>query len=251
MDQMRGDLSFRILSGSECRTYRALPRALTIMRMINDRDRVQRLALDSLARGDATGWFEEVYRTADNDPSAVPWADLQVKSPFGHWLARGERLTGRALVVGCGLGDDALALAQRGMQVTAFDVAPTAIDWCRRRFPEAPIDWQVQDLFDLPGAWREAFGFVMESYTLQALPLARRTEAIAAVASTVTRGGRLLVICRARDSGGAVDGPPWPLSREELAEFERHGLIATQFEDFLDEEDPPVRRFRVEYARPA
>ena len=37
------------------------------------------------------------------------------------------------------VGDDAEYLASRMARVTAFDVSPTSIDWCRKRFPvEAP-----------------------------------------------------------------------------------------------------------------
>jgi hypothetical protein len=32
--------------------------------------------------------------------------------------------------------------------------------------------------------------------------------------------------------------------------FIEHGLILEQFEDYLDEESPPVRRFRVEFRKP-
>ena len=42
---------------------------------------------------------------------------------------------------------------------------------------------------------------------------------------------------------------PWPLTREELARFQSHGLKAVSFEDFIDDEEPPVRRFRATYRR--
>jgi hypothetical protein len=42
---------------------------------------------------------------------------------------------------------------------------------------------------------------------------------------------------------------PWPLTKEELTDFLRLGLREVSFEDYLDDEVPPVRRFRVEYRR--
>jgi hypothetical protein len=42
---------------------------------------------------------------------------------------------------------------------------------------------------------------------------------------------------------------PWPLVREELKEFEAYGLREFLFEEYMDKEDPPVRRFRAEYRR--
>jgi hypothetical protein len=42
---------------------------------------------------------------------------------------------------------------------------------------------------------------------------------------------------------------PWPLTREELAEFVRAGLTEKIFEEYFDDEEPPARRFRVLYER--
>lgn len=42
---------------------------------------------------------------------------------------------------------------------------------------------------------------------------------------------------------------PWPLTREELRHFDQLGFEPTRFEDYFDDETPPVRRFRVEYRR--
>jgi hypothetical protein len=43
--------------------------------------------------------------------------------------------------------------------------------------------------------------------------------------------------------------PPWPITKEELALFREADLRQISFEGFLDAEVPPVRRFRVSYAR--
>ena len=56
-------------------------------------------------------------------------------------------------MVACGLGDDAEALAAAGWRVTAFDISPAAIAWCRERFPASPVDYQVQDLSAVPSSW--------------------------------------------------------------------------------------------------
>jgi hypothetical protein len=44
-----------------------------------------------------------------------------------------------------------------------------------------------------------------------------------------------------------ADGPPWPVARVEPDAFTRAGLREASFEDFVDDEEPPVRRFRVRY----
>lgn len=43
---------------------------------------------------------------------------------------------------------------------------------------------------------------------------------------------------------------PWPLTRSELTHRPDCGLEQATFEDYIDDEDPPVRRFRVEYRKP-
>jgi ubiquinone/menaquinone biosynthesis C-methylase UbiE len=156
----------------------------------------------------------------------------------------------RALKVGCGLGDDAEELARQGFHVTAFDVAPAAIDWDKKRFPDSPVEYLVADLLNPPGQWRRAFDFVLESYTLQVLPASLRREAMTRIASFVKPGGTLLVIARARDAQDPIGHMPWPLTREELLWFGRLGLHIDSYEDFWDDETPRVRRFRIAYRMP-
>ena len=214
------------------------------------RDKVKALAEEYAERGDALGWFEELYRLADGEPDAIPWADMAPNPNLVEWLGRQE-VSGndrRALVVGCGLGDDAEELARRGFAATAFDVSPTAIAWCRRRFPDSNVAYLVADLYDLPVSWAESFDFVLEIYTLQVLPPDLQARAMPILARCVAPGGTLLAIARGRDDddphGGGLH---WRLSHADLAGFVKAGPREAAFEDYLDQEDPPVRRFRVEY----
>ena len=216
-----------------------------------DRSTARRLAHESLAKGDATGWFDALYTSASGDAAQIPWADMHVNPNLAGWLAAhphsGEGK--RALVVGCGLGDDAECFASLGFQVSAFDISRTAIDWCKRRFANTSVDYCVADLLNPPTAWRGAFDFVFEAYTLQVLPPDDRGAAATRLTECVAPGGALLVIARGREPSGDRGTMPWPLTKAELEGLCDDALTIVSFEDYFDNEDPPTRRFRVEYRR--
>ena len=213
------------------------------------RAKARRLAGAFIAKGDFTGWFEPLYASADADPRVIPWADMTVNPNLAEWLGR-DNVQGdgrKALVVGCGLGDDAEELARLGFSVVAFDIAPTAIAWCRRRFPASPVDYCVADLFDPPPAWDAAFDLVLEAYTLQNFRPPLRQQAMRRIARFVAPGGTLVVIARGCDTAQDDKPIPWPIPRAEFETFREAGLTEVRFEDYMDQETPPVRRFRVEY----
>lgn len=216
------------------------------------RQRMRALALPQIEAGDPTGWFERLYSAAAGDPAAIPWADLQPTPGVVSWSQR-EHLDGAgrsALVVGCGLGDDAAYLAGCGFRVTGFDISESAVAWCRKRYAGMPIVFEVGDLFAPFRGWISGFDFVLEVNTLQALPPEVRGRAVRPLGSLVAPGGRLLVLARGRDTTDPEGELPWPLTRDELDPLVRDGLLEESFEDYLDDEEPPVRRFRVTYLRP-
>ena len=215
------------------------------------RERVEEIFREFKAKGDATGWFDALYREAEGDAQKIPWADLEPNPHFAAWLEKHKPDgTGKkAIVVGCGLGDDAEELARFGFQVTAFDISPKAIEWAREIHPETTVDHHVADLFDLPKEWKEKFDFVLEVYTVQALPLHLREKAIKAIAELVAPGGELLYVGRGADEGETSENPPFPIRKSELDKFVEAGLAEIEFEDFYDANEPPMRRFRAFYRR--
>lgn len=221
-----------------------------------ERRKAAREKLDAIDPAKAPGggdpfrrdWFNAVYDLAADDPAAVPWAGLAPHPLLAQWLD-GRSLEGRrALDVGCGLGDNAEALAAAGAAVTAFDLAPGAIDWAKRRFRESPVTYLAADLFEAPSQWRGAFDLVHELYTLQALPASLLPQAARALASFVAPGGALLVISRARDEGQQIDGPPWPLARAQIDALAVDGLRIERIED-IPASESMVRHWRVLYRR--
>jgi SAM-dependent methyltransferase len=244
---------------------------------------VRRLAAQALAQGEPTAWFERLYRAAESGAAEVPWARGAANRFLVAWAERG-RLAGDgrpALVVGCGLGDDAEFLAGLGFDTVAFDVSASAVRRCRERFPDSPVRYRVADLLAPPPDWSAAFDLVLESMTVQALPRSMRAAATAAVAALVAPGGTLLVLAMAAGAGSAsgegggapgggvvgggvvggggpgrggpagddlADGPPWPLTRAEVEAFAVGGLAPVRIEEIVDPASP-VHRWRAELRR--
>lgn len=212
----------------------------------------RRLAFESLADDDPTGWFERLYAAAEQGEAIVPWQRGEPHRLLVEWAAaRDVNGAGqRALVVGCGLGDDAEYVAGVGFDTVAFDVAETAVRGARRRFPDSAVEYVTADLLDPPARWRGAFDLVVETYTVQALPPESRQDAIDGVTAMVGAGGTLIVIAVARDEDDPPQGPPWPLTRAEVEMFATGGLRLVRVEDVPDAEEPRMRRWRAEFHRP-
>lgn len=197
--------------------------------------------------------FESIYREAGGDLSRVPWAGGRANPLLVSWLnaeAAGRVRPGaRAVVVGCGLGDDVIELINRGYDATGFDISPTAIDWARRRFPGMESAFIHADVLAMPTRFRHRFDLVVESYTLQSVDPSLREPMAAAITQLACPRGLILTIARGRDEHELLEhvhGPPFPFTAAELTGLmEASGWQATRpLDDFFDDENPPQRRLR-------
>lgn len=218
-------------------------------------EQARRLAADSLASGYPTGWFERLYAAAEHGQACVPWDRGAPHRLLVQWADQEQRgLDGhgsKALVVGCGLGEDAEFIATLGFATVAFDIAASAIRAARWRFPDSSVHYLIADLLNPPGSWRAAFDLVVESFTVQALPEVFHQPATSNVSSMVAPGGTLIVIAAARDEeGGSVQGPPWPLTRTEIDAFATDDLQPVEIEHLADAGNPGEHRWRAEFRRP-
>ena len=130
-------------------------------------------------------------------------------------LARGL-VVGTALDLGCGEGGDAIWLARAGWQVTAIDIATTALDRGRpaaadAHVPPGRIEWVAADL----ATWQPASTYDLVSACFLQSPVSMpRTEILRRAASAVAPGGSLVIISHAEPPPWAVnhdhdDGPVW------------------------------------------
>jgi 2-polyprenyl-3-methyl-5-hydroxy-6-metoxy-1,4-benzoquinol methylase len=219
--------------------------------MEKSRALINQLSTEAYSQGDYTGWFERLYARSNGDVSLIPWAERGVNYWLSEWVEKSALSwqNKSVLVVGCGLGDDAEYLAPSCAKVTAFDLSPTAIEWCHQRFPTSKVNYQVVDLFAAPSDWFQNFDLVIEIYTIQALPANIRPTAIDYIGNFVAPQGKLLVVCRGRNPEEPAENLPFPLTQEELTRFTSSGLTQVSFEDFLDRFESDTRRFRIVYQR--
>ncbi len=197
---------------------------------------------------DPTGFFETFYVEAAEAKRVVPWDRGEAHPLIAEWADGVDGAGRRALIVGSGLGSDAEFIAERGFDVVGFDVSPTAIATTRERFPASAVEYRTANLLDPPAEWHQAFDLVVESLTVQSMPVAFHAPATAQVARLVAPGGTLLVIATARHAPGEPDGPPFPLTRSEVEAFASDGLEPVLIEDVRWPDVPA--RWRAEFHRP-
>lgn len=102
--------------------------------------------------------WDQRYQTGD-----LPW-DSQIRSrELARVLEEHPIAPCRVVELGCGSGTNALFLAEQGFDVTAFDLAPTAIDIAQKRAEAAnlAIRFEVADLVRFDLDW-EPFDFIFD-----------------------------------------------------------------------------------------
>jgi 2-polyprenyl-3-methyl-5-hydroxy-6-metoxy-1,4-benzoquinol methylase len=167
-------------------------------------------------------WFEPLYADANKEGKGVPWANMDTHPSFKAWLDKYSLIgkNKKALVIGCGMGDDAIELEKLGFDVTAFDVSDSAIKFCQERFPHSSVNFLQADLLKSQKQWHKHFDFVLEIYTVQALPPKYEIELIQNIASFVAPAGQLLVVAEVNnEERDFKKGPPWLLTPQHIDAF--------------------------------
>lgn len=137
-----------------------------------------------------------------------------------------QRVEGRVLVPGCGLGHDVRALAAQGAEVVGLDIAPSAVEAARATPAVGGERYELGNLFALPEPMRGAFDWVWEHTCFCAIDPSLRAAYVEAVHGALKPGGHLLAIFYLDPGNESPDeGPPFEVS---LAELDR--LFLPRFE---------------------
>ncbi len=214
------------------------------------RRRLQALSDAAENDGEPLRWFEDLYKSAQGDSTQIPWAKMDVNPILKDELERESLVPGRALMVGCGLGDDAVYLEQLGWDVVAFDLSPSCITWCKERFVSSSVIWEVADVTHPPEEWLNEFDLVVEIHILQAIPVGIREKAVKVLPTFLKPNGRIISIGREFTNRTIGETPPpWPLSRTWLRE-RFSSLEEVIFQQIVLEDWPDIDRYVAAWQRP-
>jgi ubiquinone/menaquinone biosynthesis C-methylase UbiE len=133
--------------------------------------------------------FDRAYATTP------PW-DVPCPQPAFVSLADEGWITGKTLDIGCGTGENALFLAQRGLEVLGVDGSVRAIEKARDKVEERALTarFLVGDALDL-AALGESFDTVIDSGLLHSFSDDDRSRLVAEVRTVLLPGGRYLLLC--------------------------------------------------------
>lgn len=199
-----------------------------------------------------SAWCDSIYTNAQGDYKAVFWADLEPSPYLVQWLENNKKdlKNKKAIVIGCGVGDDAQAISDYGYDVIAFDISPEAINLCKKRYPNTKVTYLVADLFDYDKKWLENFDLVYECNTIQILPGKYRIKARKAISNLVSKNAYALVSCRSREKNEKEDEIPLPLDYEEINKFVTEDkLKEISFKAYNDSQIPSVPHFFAVYKK--
>jgi 2-polyprenyl-3-methyl-5-hydroxy-6-metoxy-1,4-benzoquinol methylase len=174
----------------------------------------------------------------------MPWESRAVPPTWRGIVDGPDALPpGRALDVGCGSGRDAVYLATRGWQVTAVDIAGTAIARARQRAAQerAEVHWITGDVSQLETlGLKPGYTLLYDLGCIQGLPDPARMSTLRAMTKLAAPGATLLLTAFARGRRLLL---PRGMDQEEVISLagDAWALVATQ--PVTDPSaPPPVRR---------
>lgn len=194
---------------------------------------------------DPRAFFEAVYH------DIPPW-DVGAPQPALSALFDEYPPMAPVLDVGCGSGDLAISLAQRGLEVTGVDFVEAAIAQAREKAralpPEAAkrLDFQVADALK-PSRLERRFGAVVDSGFLHLLDADQTERFSADLALALLPGGRYYLLAFAIDFG--IPNVPRQVTAEELqARFTAEKgwrILDVRPAEFLSRVAPPTPAIRA------
>lgn len=159
--------------------------------------------------------WEQLYR--NQDVESMPWFNPELDLDLDEALTNLNLQTGTALDLGTGPGTQAIALAERGFEVTATDLSETAIEKALAKAKEKGLDISFRQDDILNSKLDQKFDFVLDRGCFHVLPPEQRQNYIRVVDSLIKPKGYLFLKCfshlETREAG------PYRFTPEEIKEI--------------------------------
>jgi 2-polyprenyl-3-methyl-5-hydroxy-6-metoxy-1,4-benzoquinol methylase len=159
--------------------------------------------------------WEQLYR--NQDVESMPWFNPELDLDLDEALTNLNLQTGTALDLGTGPGTQAMALAERGFEVTATDLSETAIEKALAKAKEKNLDISFRQDDILNSKLDQKFDFVLDRGCFHVLPPEQRQNYIRVVDSLVKPKGYLFLKCfshlETREAG------PYRFTPEEIQDI--------------------------------
>jgi SAM-dependent methyltransferase len=154
--------------------------------------------------------FVEAYK------GTPPW-DIGRPQPALERIAGDESVRGPVLDAGCGTGENGLAFAARGFEVTGVDGVEAAVAVAREKARARGLtaEFLVHDALALAGLGRR-FGTVVDSGLFHTFDDEERRRYVASLAAATAPGSRVYVLCFSENEPGT--GGPRRVTQAELRE---------------------------------
>ena len=190
-----------------------------------------------MARVDAPDFWDGLYATGGDG-----WELGQPAPALVDFVEQTPPPRGRVAVLGCGRGHDARFLATRGYEVVGYDFSSAAVTAARAlaRRDGVKVEFEQRDIFTLGRDHAHAFDGLWEYTCYCAIDPARRGDYVRTVSAIIRPGGWLLACFF--PFRGAPNGPPFPVSRAEIAR-----RLAPRFR--IARDFPPLRSARGRQGR--
>lgn len=137
--------------------------------------------------------WEQLYQ--EQQVESMPWFHSQLDPNLDRALTQLDLHNGTCLDLGTGPGTQAMALAQRGFQVTGSDLSETAIAKASQQAQEKglTVNWKQDDI--LNSHLRQEFDFVFDRGCFHVLPPECRQDYVRVVGGLIKPGGYLFLKC--------------------------------------------------------
>jgi len=139
----------------------------------------------------------------------------------------------RTVEIGCGTGSDAIYLASQGFDVTAIDIAPTALSIAARKAEQAgvQVNWMLADILNVPPL--EPFDVVYDRGCYHEVRQRDPGAYVAAVKKLTRDRSKVLILAgnANKDTYWRFEGPPRVKEQDIRSDF-TNGFRLLQLREF-------------------